>query len=87
MARPCPRCRSRSIKHDRSLAGRAVCGACGLPLGSPGSGRAGRGALAWLLPLALVVGLLYLVATPEVTPRRYSLKEALMQTMHHCCGI
>ncbi len=78
MARPCPRCKSRSIKHDRSLAGRAVCGNCGLPVGSAWTGqqrnsRARRGgqpqaraarALAWLLPLGLAAGLLYLAANP-----------------------
>ena len=79
MARPCPRCKSRSIKHDRSLAGRAVCGNCGLPVGSAWSGqqrnsrarrgghpqaRAARRALTWLLPLGLAAGLLYLAANP-----------------------
>lgn len=71
MARPCPRCRSRSVKHDRSLGGRAVCGACGLPLGSPWPGRANRsrarqrGLLVWLLLLGLMGGLVYLAANPQ----------------------
>lgn len=81
MARPCPRCHSRSIKYDRSLGGRAVCGACGLPVGAQWVGRTsstgakrhgGRPAslrlgraLAWLLPLGLVAALLYLIANPR----------------------
>jgi hypothetical protein len=36
----CPHCGSWSVKADRSLAGRLVCGRCGRPLG----GAAGRGA-------------------------------------------
>lgn len=37
----CPRCRSWSVRADRSLGGRMVCGRCGTPLqGIKGSGRA-----------------------------------------------
>lgn len=37
----CPNCGSWSVKADRSLGGRMVCGRCGLPLGTrpPGSAR------------------------------------------------
>lgn len=38
MNSPCPNCRSWSVRQDRSLGGRAVCGACGTPL----DGRGGR---------------------------------------------
>lgn len=38
MSSPCPNCGSWSVRHDRSLAGRAVCGACGATLG----GRRGQ---------------------------------------------
>lgn len=83
MARPCPRCRSRAIKHDRSLGGRAVCGRCGLPVGSPWHGRINRleaqwhgvclavpsirVVLAWVLPLGLMAGMLHLTANPSGT--------------------
>ena len=33
MSSPCPNCGSWSVRHDRSLGGRAVCGACGAVLG------------------------------------------------------
>lgn len=33
MSSPCPNCGSWSVRHDRSLGGRAVCGACGSVLG------------------------------------------------------
>ncbi|MCP9790973.1 TFIIB-type zinc ribbon-containing protein [Vulcanococcus limneticus Candia 3F8] len=37
----CPNCGSWSVKADRSLGGRMVCGRCGLPLGTrpPGNSR------------------------------------------------
>ena len=37
----CPRCGSWSVRSDRSLAGRMVCGRCGTAL--PGVGSRGRG--------------------------------------------
>ncbi|MFO8237978.1 MAG: hypothetical protein R6U00_06950 [Prochlorococcaceae cyanobacterium] len=37
----CPHCGSWSVKSDRSLAGRLVCGRCGKPLG-PGAARRAR---------------------------------------------
>lgn len=40
MSGPCQNCGSRSVRHDRSLGGRAVCGACGAILGGPS--RRGR---------------------------------------------
>lgn len=44
MGSPCQNCGSRSVRHDRSLGGRAVCGACGLPLGQRfRRGRSTRG--------------------------------------------
>ena len=43
MTAKCPFCSSRSVKYDRALAGRAVCGSCGMPRhqGDRGS-RTGR---------------------------------------------
>jgi hypothetical protein len=41
-AMACPHCGSWSVKSDRSLAGRLVCGGCGRPLGS-GGGKVGKG--------------------------------------------
>jgi hypothetical protein len=38
----CPHCGSWSVKADRSLAGRLVCGRCGRALGVAASRRAGR---------------------------------------------
>jgi hypothetical protein len=38
----CPHCGSWSVKSDRSLAGRLVCGSCGRPLGV-GGGKATQG--------------------------------------------
>lgn len=35
MALKCPRCRSKSVRHDRSLGGRAVCSVCGTPMVEP----------------------------------------------------
>ncbi|MCP9815629.1 hypothetical protein KBY76_02980 [Synechococcus sp. GreenBA-s] len=40
----CPNCGSWSVKADRSLGGRMVCGRCGLPLGKrPPGGSGSRG--------------------------------------------
>jgi hypothetical protein len=57
----CPRCGSWSVRADRSLAGRMVCGRCGTPL--QGVNRSGGGSLPrfrrggrwrwWLLVLVL----------------------------------
>ena len=41
MSKPCPMCGSRQVRHDRSLGGRAVCGACGTPIDRR-VGRRGR---------------------------------------------
>jgi hypothetical protein len=38
----CPRCGSWSVRADRSLGGRMVCGRCGTPLGGVSRGRARR---------------------------------------------
>jgi hypothetical protein len=38
----CPHCGSWSVKADRSLAGRLVCGRCGRPLGVKDSRRAAQ---------------------------------------------
>lgn len=63
MGSPCQNCGSRSVRHDRSLGGRAVCGACGLPLGqrfSRGKAarrvrRRARGGSFWRVVFALVL--------------------------------
>jgi hypothetical protein len=62
----CLRCGSWSVRADRSLAGRMVCGRCGTPL--QGGKRGGRGLLPikagrfswrwWLLGLVLVAAAL-----------------------------
>ena len=62
----CPRCGSWSVRADRSLGGRMVCGRCGTPL--QGVSRGGKGLLPplprrgrwrwWLLALVLVAAAL-----------------------------
>lgn len=80
MARRCPRCQSLSIRHDRSLSGRAVCGRCGLALdqhgrshqwhrsggGIPLRAPKGRTLLAWLLPAGLLGAYLAMAGNPEL---------------------
>ena len=77
MARPCSRCGSTSIRQDRSLGGRSVCGACGLPAGTnwsprrPGRGRGAtkrhrRWLLLGLLPLVGVSAGIVLMRRPQV---------------------
>lgn len=39
----CPKCGSWSVRRDRSLAGRMVCGRCGTPLGESAARAAQRG--------------------------------------------
>jgi len=81
MARRCPRCQCKSIRYDRSLAGTAVCGACGMVLGSngpkqvwhatthrkqQGSNRLNSKAfIAWLVPACLLGGYVYMWANPR----------------------
>lgn len=81
MTRPCPRCKSRSIKYDRSLGGSFVCGGCGVLLGSSrpsrqskakglllswgGSSLNSRSVFAWLLPVSLVGSYVYMAANPD----------------------
>jgi hypothetical protein len=80
----CPHCGSWSVKADRSLAGRLVCGRCGKPLG-PGaarrlrssgpSGRRGwrlpRGPWPWLAALlAVSAWLAWLAESSPQRPRR-----------------
>jgi hypothetical protein len=70
----CPHCGSWSVKADRSLAGRMVCGRCGRALG-PAAQRSGprrRGAVPgvarpwrWLLLLVAVSALLAWLAAPQ----------------------
>lgn len=76
-AMACPNCGSWSVKADRSLAGRLVCGRCGKPLGpgaarrvrssSPGGSRS-RGPWPWLAALVAVSAALAWMA--ESTPQR-----------------
>ncbi|MCP9928766.1 hypothetical protein [Cyanobium sp. CH-040] len=79
----CPHCGSWSVKADRSLAGRLVCGRCGRPLGpgaarrsrsAGGSGRPGRGRRRvrwlWLGALLAVSALLARLAEPPAAPPR-----------------
>jgi hypothetical protein len=86
MSRRCPRCNSHSVRHDRSLAGRAVCGGCGMVLGPNDPRQARRStafkttygfsfrnpvsAIAWLIPASLLGAYLYLWANPRVIPAR-----------------
>ncbi|MFM7456344.1 MAG: transcriptional regulator [Vulcanococcus sp.] len=67
----CPRCGSGSVRADRSLAGRLVCGRCGAPLG----GAMGRRTRArrqpqrwrwWLL--ALLAAAAALATVPTLDP-------------------
>ena len=70
----CPHCGSWSVKADRSLAGRMVCGRCGRPLGGGGhETRARRGLprtprLGTLVLLLVVVSAL--LAWVAESPRR-----------------
>jgi len=80
----CPHCGSWSVKADRSLAGRLVCGRCGRPLGAGASGRSRfqpasnrpgrsrrRGVWLWLgALLALSALLAWLAEVPSQRPRR-----------------
>lgn len=71
----CPSCGSWSVKADRSLAGRLVCGRCGRPLsaGSRGGKRSGSRRLprlrsdrgGWWLLAALLLGLSAALAVLE----------------------
>ncbi|MCP9887289.1 hypothetical protein KBY96_04980 [Cyanobium sp. ATX 6A2] len=80
----CPHCGSGSVKADRSLAGRLVCGRCGKPLG-PGAARRARASgptgfqsrsgrrspWPWLAALlALSAGLAWLAESSPQRPRR-----------------
>ncbi|MDI9406034.1 MAG: hypothetical protein QM522_04935 [Chitinophagaceae bacterium] len=70
----CPHCGSWSVKADRSLAGRMVCGRCGRPLGITAQARQPRrfsmtpaGPLVrWLSLLLLLSSLLAWLAQPPV---------------------
>lgn len=80
MAFKCPQCNSKTIRHDRSLAGRAVCAACGMALSELDSRQAGysiplgkaprsniknqKATIAWLIPVGLL-GVLYVFANPR----------------------
>lgn len=85
MPRRCPRCNSQSVRHDRSLAGRAVCGGCGMVLSandprqaSPTAFKTAYGfnfrnlgnAIAWLIPACLIGAYLYLLANRGTIPTR-----------------
>ena len=77
----CPFCNSQSVRYDRVLAGRPVCGSCGMPLSKtrqirwPASVRSiinkriGRPAtktlVALLLPIGLVSSYLYMWSNPS----------------------
>ncbi|MEB3306784.1 MAG: transcriptional regulator [Cyanobacteriota bacterium] len=73
----CPHCGSWSVKADRSLAGRLVCGRCGRPLGVAANRRAGRApagrpvSMPWWGWVALVFGISAALASlqrPENVP-------------------
>ena len=81
MVRRCPRCNGKSVRYDRSLAGRAVCGGCGMVL-LPNDPRQAnqsttpriillpnrlrtRNVFAWLIPAGLLAGYLYMWANPR----------------------
>jgi hypothetical protein len=71
----CPHCGSWSVKADRSLAGRLVCGRCGKPLG-PGVARRARASgprspWPWLAALlAVSAGLAWMADSTPQRPRR-----------------
>ena len=86
MIRRCPRCNSQAVRYDRSLAGRAVCGGCGIALSPDHSRKADRpGALrtdhqtnlrnpitvvAWLIPACLFVAYFYMRMHPKAASTR-----------------
>ena len=57
----CPNCGSWSVKADRSLAGRLVCGHCPRPLGAAQAPRRQRRSRSRRLVLSLGIGLLVLL--------------------------
>ena len=61
-AMACPNCGSWSVKADRSLAGRLVCGRCARPLGAAQTPRRQRHSRSRRPGLSLGIGLLALVA-------------------------
>ena len=61
-AMACPNCGSWSVKADRSLAGRLVCGRCARPLGAAQTPRRQRHSRSRRPGLSLGIGLLVLVA-------------------------
>ena len=71
----CPHCGSWSVKADRALAGRMVCGRCGRPLGLENhqhqgrSGRRGRWRSLLLLLLLSSALLAWLAEPPGRRPR------------------
>lgn len=81
MARRCPHCQSSSIRYDRSLAGRPVCGGCGRALSPNDLRKAGYSAplrqalgssfrnkknvISWLIPAGLLGGYLFIWANPN----------------------
>ncbi len=80
----CPRCGSWSVRRDRSLAGRMVCGNCSLPLGpnasrggAPRSGLPRLGGLSrlrswrWTLPLGLLLVSAYLAHVSADRPQEW----------------
>jgi hypothetical protein len=58
----CPNCGSWSVKADRSLAGRLVCGRCARPLGAAQAPRLQRRSRSRRPGLSLGISLLVLVA-------------------------
>lgn len=74
----CPRCGSWSVRADRSLGGRMVCGRCGTPLQGVKRGGAGKGVLPslpsrgrwrwWLLGLVVIAAALAAVDSGSRQP-------------------
>ena len=77
-AMACPHCGSWSVKADRSLAGRLVCGRCARPLGAAPAprrqqrSRAKRPGLSLSIGLAALVALAALLAAWEQERLRFS---------------
>ncbi len=87
----CPRCGSWSVRRDRSLAGRMVCGRCGMPLGNAGgpavrARRSGvrrlprlRGVWRWVVPLAVLLAVSAQLASLRPEPPRALPRSGVLQ--------
>jgi len=79
----CPRCGSWSVRADRSLAGRMVCGRCGTPLqGVKGGGVGGGGFGGWRWALLAVLAIAAALAVMAPGSRQSPLPDAPFDRPH-----